>query len=260
MDLSIDGKSVFVYTGGCRFDPEQQAIVFVHGAGLDHSVWLLQSRYFAHHGWSVAAPDLPGHGRSPGPALERIDAMAHWLEHLVEALGLGCVSLVGHSMGSLVVMEAAARGAARVGSIALLGTAFPMSVSETLLNAARTDEHAAYEMINVWGHGSGLGGNPVPGLWILGVNLRLLERAAPGLLYWDLKACNDYREGLERARSISCPALFLLGARDQMTPVRAAQSLRAAIPHAQTIVLEDCGHSMMTEQPDRVLQALAGFF
>ena len=43
--------------------------MFVHGAGMDHSVWPLQARHFAYRGWNALAVDLPGHGRSGGELL-----------------------------------------------------------------------------------------------------------------------------------------------------------------------------------------------
>jgi pimeloyl-ACP methyl ester carboxylesterase len=75
MRLSVDGHEVYAYTGTRPVDPAAPAIVFVHGAANDHSVWALQSRYFAHHGHGVLAVDLPGHGRSGGPALATVEAI-----------------------------------------------------------------------------------------------------------------------------------------------------------------------------------------
>ncbi len=69
MQLSVNGNDVFVATGGKPFDPSLPAVVMIHGAGFDHSTWALHSRWFAHHGYSVLAPDLPGHGRSGGKPL-----------------------------------------------------------------------------------------------------------------------------------------------------------------------------------------------
>jgi pimeloyl-ACP methyl ester carboxylesterase len=65
-----------VHTGGRSFNPALPTVVFIHGAEHDHSVWSLQSRYLAHHGYSVLAFDLPGHMRSAGPALASVEAMA----------------------------------------------------------------------------------------------------------------------------------------------------------------------------------------
>ena len=261
MDLSVCGEQTYVYSGGKAFDAALPCVVFVHGAGHDHSVWGLQSRYFAHHGRSVLVPDLPGHGRSAGLAAEHIVTLADWVVRLMDAAGVATAAIVGHSMGSLIGVEIAARSPHRVTSLALLGAAFPMAVSESLLRAAEADRHIAFEMINAWAlsPGAQMGGDPVPGLWMSGGSVRLLERSRPGALYRDLRACNEYSAGLTSAAEVHCPTLALLGAADQMAPTRAAKSLLGAIPQIKTVVLPSCGHAMMIEQPDAVLDVLNQF-
>ena len=105
MELTVNGKRVHAATGGRDFDPALPAVVFVHGAGMDHTVWALQARYFAHHGRAVLAVDLPGHGGSEGPSLDSIAAMGDWLAAVIEAAGSEQAALVGHSMGSLAALD-----------------------------------------------------------------------------------------------------------------------------------------------------------
>lgn len=258
MERQVDGKPVFVYSGGKAPDPALPGVVFVHGAGMDHSIWTLQSRWFAHHGRAVLCPDLPGHGRSAGPALAGIGELADWVVRLLDAAELAKAALVGHSMGALVALEAAARHPDRVTGLGLLGIAVPMGVSEGLLNAARADDPAAFETITLWGHAfeSQLGGHRVPGLWLTGQALRLLERAPPGVLYTDLNACNAYRDGLASAARVRCPALLILGGRDLMAPAKAAGPLLEALPRGRSVVLAGCGHMQFVERPDATLDAL----
>jgi len=261
MELIVQGRKAFAYTGGKAFDAKLPTLVFIHGSAHDHSVWILQSRYFAHHGCGVFAPDLPGHGRSEGPPLARIEDMAEWIAALLDAAGVKTAALIGHSMGSLVTLECAARFSDRVSRIALLATAFPMRVSPELLEAAKNDEPAAHRMINIWSHSAyaHYPSNPGPGFWVIGENLRLMQRQKPGVLHTDFSACNDYAVGLARARAIRCPALLLLGARDQMTPPRAAQELAKTIPNAKVVTLKGSGHNLMGEKPDEVLDTLVEF-
>lgn len=260
MYITVDGRDTYVYTGARRFDPDQETIVFVHGAALDHTVWLLQSRYFAHHGRNVLAVDLPGHGRTAGPPAASIPDMADWVWAVADALDVHRATLVGHSMGSLVTLEAAARQPERASRLALLGSAVPMAVAEPLLTAAREDRHAGFDMINIWGHSAAaqIGGSETPGMWMTGSAIRLLERAAPGVLYNDLNACNEYGHGLESAARVSCPTLMIAGRSDMMTPLKIARDLVAAIADARLEVL-DCGHLMMSEKPNEVLDALIEF-
>jgi pimeloyl-ACP methyl ester carboxylesterase len=261
MRFPVSGSDVYAYTGTRPFDPAQPTLMFVHGSANDHSVWALQSRYFAHHGFNVLAVDLPGHGRSEGESLASVEAMADWIPAVLEAAGVARAALIGHSLGALVVLECAARHPQRVAGIALLGPAAPMPVSDALLDAAGRNDHLAYELITGWSFsaGSQLGGNPVPGMWMTGNALRLMERSQPYALATDLMACHIYANGLAAAADVRCPALVILGARDIMAPARAAQPLIDALPHKRVVTLADCGHSLMAEEPDAVLDALRDF-
>lgn len=261
MELDVNGTRAYAYTGGKRLDPALPAVVFVHGAQHDHSVWILQSRYLAHHGFAVLAVDLPGHGRSAGPALASVEAMADWLLALLGAAGIGSAAIVGHSMGSLIAIEAAARAPERIAKIGLVGTAVPMKVGDELLTATRDDEPAAIDMINIWSH-SGYAqkpSNPGPGFWVVGQNKRLMERMDKGVLHADFAACNAYANGLTAAAALKCPVLFILGRRDAMTPLKAAAALREAIPAAKVVEVGGSGHALMSEAPDEVLDALRTF-
>jgi pimeloyl-ACP methyl ester carboxylesterase len=261
MRLSVAGSDVYAYTGTRPFVAALPTVVFVHGAAHDHSVWLLQSRYFAHHGRNVLAVDLPGHGRSGGDALPSVDAIADWMPALLDAAGVGAAVLVGHSMGSLAVLECAARHPGRTTRLALLGPAAPMPVAESLLEAAQRNDPLAYELINGWSYSPGkqLGGNAMPGVWLMGSAMRLMERNRPGVLATDLVACNAYAGGLAAAARVRCPALVVIGARDIMAPPRNARELIGALPGARVVELPDCGHALMAERPDDVLDALRGF-
>jgi len=261
MDLSVDGKRTYAYTGGKRFDTSLPCVVFVHGGEQDHCVWTLQSRYLAHHGCCVLALDLPGHGRSDGAPLESIEAIADWIPRVLDAAGIAQAQLVGHSMGSLAALECAARHPARVTGIALLGAAFPMRVSPELLEATRSDEPRARDMINAWSHSAyaHYPSNPGPGFWVIGENLRLMQRQRPGVLHVDFAACNAYAGGLAAAARVRCPALFILARRDAMTPRRAAQDLVNAVAGARVVEIDGSGHAMMAEKPDEVLDALRAF-
>jgi len=256
--------STYCYTGGRPFDPALPTIVFIHGAQNDHSVWALQSRYFGHHGFGVLAVDLPGHGRSQGEALESVEAMADWLLTQLDAAGVQRALLVGHSMGSLIALEAAFRAPQRVTGLALLGSTIPMRVSDTLLAAARDDEAVAIDMVNIWSH-STLAQKPScpgPGFWTMGMSQRLMQRMSDRnperLFYKDFSACNAYANGEAAAASVRCPVLLVQGSRDVMTPPKTARVLASNIPHARTVSV-DAGHQMMAEQPDAVLDALVSF-
>ena len=263
MKLAIGGTEAYVYTGGKAFAPALPAIVFVHGAIGDHSVWTLLARWFANHGHAVLAPDLPGHGRSGSAPLANVEAMADWLLALLAAAGAARAVLVGHSMGSLVALEAAARAPERAAALVMVGTAYPMLVPAVLLEMGRDAPLAAIDRVNVFSH-STLAAKPSypgPGMWLHGANLALARRiqaaGAPGNVFLnDFEACNRYAGGLEAAAKVACPVTWIVGDRDQMTRADGAGALAQALK-ARTVVLR-AGHELMSEAPDPLLAALRG--
>src|ERR1700741_1217746 len=260
MNLHVNGKQAFVGTGGREFNASLPAVVLIHGAGFDHTSWALHSRWFAHNGFSVLVPDMPGHGRSEGPALASIADMADWTAALLGAAGASKAHLIGHSMGSLIALETAARHPAKVSALHLIGTAATMTVGPDLLKAAEANDHSAVDMVSIWGLGASaeLGGSLAPGLWMHSGAQRVLEQGRPGVLFNDLSACNSYQNALTAAAGIKVPATFILGERDMMTPAKAGKALAAALPNSRTVVLRGAGHMMMVERPDELLAALQG--
>lgn len=259
MEFAVDGRKVFAATGGKAFKPGLPSVIFIHGAGMDHTVWTLQTRFFAHHGRNVLALDLPGHGRSEGPALTSITALAEWVIGVIDALKLEKAALVGHSMGALTALEAASRAPGRVWALALLGVASRMPVHPDLLKAADSGEHSAVDLIASWGYGrrAHLGGAQAPGTWMLGGGIRLLERGADRVLGVDLAACNAYLRAADAAKKVACPVLLVVGEIDRMTSPAGARDLAKNFPDQRTIMVANAGHLMMVEQPDRTLDALA---
>ena len=260
--FTINGHTIFCATGGQPFESNRRAVILLHGAGMDHTTWSLQSRWFAWHGWSVLVPDLPGHRNSTGEPLPSIEAMATWLGQLMDTAALQTATLVGHSMGGIVALQTAAAMPERVRHIALLGVADAMPVHPDLLAAAQANNPLAYDLVTSWAHGRGahLGRNQQPGIWMMGNTRQLLARNRPGVLYSDLNACNNWQGGLDTAEKVKCPTLFIIGDSDVMTPPQRAKQLAAAIPGSKQIILTDCGHMMMQEQPDQTLDALIGEF
>lgn len=264
MIVTVQGVHAYCYTGGKTFNPAQPTAIFIHGAQNDHSVWALQTRYFAHHGWNVLAVDLPGHGRSKGQAKTSVPDMAAWVLDVMDAVGVDHACMVGHSMGSLVALEASHTAPQRVRALAMLGTTYPMKVSDALLDMAKNNQPAAIDMVTIFSHAS-LTPKPStvgPGWSVTGVAQRLMQRVAAinpaQLFYTDFSACNAYANGQVAAEAVRCPTLFIFGSKDQMTPARSTTLLTASIAHSKVIQV-DAGHALMAEQPDAVLDALCCF-
>lgn len=265
MNLNVNGATTYCYTGGKPFDAAKPTAIFIHGVLGDHSVWILQTRYLAHHDWNVLALDLPGHCRSSGTPPANVEEAADFVLALMDAACLQQAALVGHSFGSLIALEAAARAPERISHLVLVGIAFPMRVSPALLEASVNDPMKALEMVNVFSRStlapppSALG----PGTWVYGASMALGRRvlvsnAAVNVFYTGFKACDSYQNGLQAMAQVNCPVLFVLGKVDQMTPPKAAQELIKLARNAKVVYLPG-GHQQMNETPEEMLAALQGF-
>jgi pimeloyl-ACP methyl ester carboxylesterase len=268
MFITVNDHSTYCYTGSKTFDAAKPSIVFIHGVLNDHSVWILQSRYLAHHGFNVLAVDLPGHGKSAGNCPPSVEAAAAFIVALLDAAGIAKAALVGHSWGSLIALHAASLAPTRVTHLALVATAAPMKVSPTLLDAALNKPMQAIDMVNTFSH-STLAPPPStlgPGTWLYGGSRALMRRILQSnphenVFHIGFTACNDYSkafEALAQWNKAQAATLFIVGRHDQMTPPKAAQALMNAAPQAKVVTLE-AGHSIMTEAPDATLLALHSF-
>jgi len=269
MKLEVQGREVYVYTGGKPFDAALPTVVFLHGALHDHSGWTLLARWAAHHGFGVLAVDLPAHGRSAGPVLDSVQALGTWVVALLDAAGVrqpGQATLVGHSMGSLIGLEAAAQAPARIARLVMVGTAYPMKVSEALLATAAKAPLKAIEMVNSFSIASlaSKPGYPGPGMWLHGSNRALMRRILNGpnatgcavnLFHHDFSVCDRYDNGLAAAAQVTAQVTFVLGQQDQMTPPRATREIAAALK-AKVVTVPGAGHSIPAETPDPMLAAL----
>ena len=257
--VQVGGRQAYAGTGGGVAAAGAQRVVFVHGAGMDHTVWTFAARHFARKGLGVLAVDLPGHGRSAGPPETSVANMADWLAAFLDACGVDAAMVAGHSMGSLAAWEFARRYPARCARLVLLGTSLPMPVAAPLRDAAQANHHAAIDMANTWSHSPAarLGAGETPGVWMLGCGERLLERAAPGVFHADLAACDAYQGG---AGGVTCPVHVVVGEADQMTPAGAGFAVAARLYSDDVRRLPGCGHAMLMERPNEVLDALAYAF
>lgn len=261
MWLDVAGKRIFAATGGKPFDPARPAVVFIHGNACDHTVWALQTRWFAYHGFSVLALDLPGNGRSEGPMLESVEAFADWLPLLLDAAGVRQAALVGHSMGALIGLEAAAKHPDRVSKLSLLGFTYPMAVNPELQALADAGDFKAVALMNDWmlPRRSQIGGQWAPGNSLLGTAIRLTDAAPRAALALGFRLCNAYKGGDAAMTAVRCPVQIIAGERDLMTPARNAQKLAQNFAKARVDVMPGCGHMMMSERPDATLDALRAF-
>jgi len=266
MDIQVNGHLTYAYTGGKAFNPALPTVVLIHGVLCDHSVWALQSRYLANHGWNVLAIDLPGHCRSAGAPPATVQEAALFIQALLDAQGVHQAALVGHSFGSLIAMQAAANMGERISHLVMVGTAYPMKVSQALLDASLNEPDKALHMTNVFSRAT-LAPPSGAGAWVFGASLALGRRVLASnptvnVFHTGFNACNSYDQGLQAMAAVTCPVLMVLGESDQMTTPKNAQPLITQAKEsgkALQVKLIPHGHHQMSESPDATLDALVVF-
>lgn len=261
MRIDLVGTPLAVAHYGADVETGRPVAIFLHGAGMNRSVWALQAPLLGSRGHTVLVPDLPGHGSSPGPPLRDVESLADLVWQLVDRLRLGRIGLIGHSMGALAALAATGRHPERVRRLALLGAAAALPVNEALLQAAAVRPKIAIDMIADWGVGqrAGLAGGCAPGVSTDRVVRAVLATAGPGVLHTDLAACAAWGGGPEAAAAVSCPTLVLTGQEDRMVPRKRAAGLAEAIRGGRLQIVPQAGHMMMLEAPATVADALVAF-
>jgi pimeloyl-ACP methyl ester carboxylesterase len=235
-----------------------EPIIFIHGTGMDHSVWTLPVRYFLRKKRDVLAIDLPGHGKSLGKLISSISGFSDKLFELLDNNSINKFSVVGHSMGSLIALEMASSQPARVNSMSLIGTAFPMQVNDQLLEFAQSDVQKAIDILTFMGYSNQarIGRNKNPGMWMTESTRRLMQRSKNGVIYNDLLACSNFQNGLEKAKKVTAKVQLILGSNDFLTPSRKASDLIDNFKNPDVKEIKDSGHTLMTEDPNKVLDYL----
>ena len=259
MEINFRGEPVRIATGGRPHDPNLPGIILVHGSGMDRTTFQMQSRWFAHHGYRVAAIDLPGHGLSGGEPIENIPEMGEWLAGLIHELDMAPAHIVGFSLGTFVALEAAAQDPACAASLVLIGTAAAMPVHPELLTASAEDIPRASRLMTSWALGSRAhrGGHRSPGTWLVGSSSALIDRSPEGTLAADMAACAAYEGAVDAAASLTIPVTFVLGTEDKMTPMKAAVSLIDAVETKTVVRMDGIGHMMPIEDPVGARDAIA---
>ena len=254
MYIDVRGHKTYAATGGKEFDPGLQTVMFVHGSGLDHRSWALQTRWFAYNGYSVLAPDLPGHSLSAGDALETIEDMGAWLAEFMRTAGVERAHAVGHSQGFLGVLELARAAPELLKSITGVGTAGEIPVNPALIDAAKNSAGDAAEMLLMWGFGpdAQYGISAVLGMQPIAIGRQIM---AQNPLYEDLVACASYENGDNAAAAIELPAQMILARKDRLTPVKAGMAFAETL-NAKVSVIERYGHMLPIEAPRQTLQKL----
>lgn len=257
MELIINNAPVYVATGGKDFNPDLPTVIFLHGSGGDHRTWALQTRWFAYHGYSVLAPDLPGHSLSGGDAFKAIEESEPWLLEFLKKAGVQSAHFVGHSQGFLSTLAFAKDHQDKVLSLTAIGTAASIPVNQALIDTAKESAAKAAHMMCNWGFGpeAHMGVSSVPGMQPIAISRAIMSRNP---LDADLQACADYKAGADVVKTLNVPCHCILASHDKMTPLRAGKALADAMGVTPTII-QGGGHMLPLEKPKETLSALRAF-
>ena len=258
MKIVVNETEAFAATGGKPFDPELPTVVFIHGSGLDHRSFALQTRWFAYHGYSVLAPDLPGHSLSKGDPCKSIEESADWLGDLLDATGVKAAHIVGHSQGFLTALEFAKNNPNRVLSLCAIGSAAAIPVNQALIDTAKDSSAKAAHMMVNWGFGPGAhnGQSAVPGMQPIAIGRAIMSQNPLAI---DLQACADYTAGADSAQKLgNIRACCILADKDKMTPVKSGIKLASDLG-IEPIIIKGYGHMLPIEAPRKTLSALRDF-
>ncbi len=255
----INNIKTNIINGGYEIkNSKYPTLILLHGAGMNATVWQMQTRYLANKGINTLSIDLPGHGFSDGKGLDSIEKMSSWVIQLMDELDINAAIIAGHSMGSLVGIETAKQGKKRIKGLMLLGSSSSMPVHPDLIEAAKNNLLSAAEMITDWSFSkkNHIGGHPLPGYWMIDSSVQLIMESTTGILAKDLIACNEYKNILEIAKNLKQKVFFISGREDKMTPAIKAEELSNNIQNSSITILSECGHMMMIEKPKEVTQLM----
>jgi len=255
--LSVNEHETHIATGGKEFDKSLPCVLFLHGSGLDHRAWALQTRWFAYNGFGVLAPDFPGHSLSSGESCTSIEESGQWLVSLLEAVDVKQAHIIGHSQGFLSAIELANLKPSSVKSLVGIGSAAALPVNPMLIDTAKESALKAAEMMLQWGFGNRMlmGTSATPGIQPIAVGRQIM---GTNPLAVDLQCCANYLSGDAALSNIESPAAMILADQDKMTPIKAGLAVAQSL-NAELIVLKGYGHMLPIEAPKEVLVALREF-
>ena len=244
MIIKVENKSVHASDAGQGINNSKDTIVFLHGSGLSHIVWSLTEQFFSNKKYNVLSIDLPGHGNSEGPCLDSIEKIVDWLEKVFKELKLKNLILIGHSQGCLEALEYSFKYKSRLKKIVFIGGSYQMPVNKDLIDLALNGDSDAVKLMMKWGYEGSkkfIGGNPIE---------RIIQspRDISEILAIDLIACNNYKNGCDAAKAISCPTMLILGELDKMVNLESGKKFSELVKNSKTHIINGSGHMIMIEK------------
>tara|TARA_X000000368_G_scaffold44660_1_gene32052 strand:- start:629 stop:1405 length:777 start_codon:yes stop_codon:yes gene_type:complete len=255
LNLQIENKQVFFTDTGESFDKSKHSIILLHGSGQSHVVWSLTTQYLSDQDYNVFALDFPGHGNSDGDSLKTIEEMAEWLDKVIKKIGIQNLTLVGHSQGCLVALEYANKFPKKIKNIVFVAGSYKIPVNKSLIDLASSGDIESLNLMMKWGYGHSkqfIGGNPLQK--ILNSSREVIE-----VLSVDLKACNNYKNGINAVKKIKCRTFFIFGESDKMIKLENGKEFSGLISGSEIHVIKDCGHMIILEKAFEMREKIVEF-
>ena len=255
MILEVENKKVFASNAGQSFDKKKETIVLLHGSGQSHVVWSLTDQFLSDIGYNVYALDLPGHGNSDGESLKSIEEMSSWLDKVIKKIGIEKLSIIGHSQGCLVALDYSNKFSNKVKKLIFIAGSYEIPVNQSLISLAESGNMESLNLMMKWGYGYSkqfIGGNPLQ-------KILNSSREVREVLAVDLKACNNYKNGLAATKKINCPSLFVFGELDKMIKINKGKEFSSLVPGSKTHIIKECGHMIILENPFEMREKIAYF-
>ncbi len=237
------------------------ALVLVHGHPFDRSMWGPQVERFSRAGWRVIAPDLRGYGESTVvPGKTTLDVFARDIAGLLDRLGVERFVLGGLSMGGQIVLECHRLFAHRLRGLVLADTSAPADSEEMREWRRATAERLLREGMGPYAaevlHKMvSRGAPPEVIMQVLG----MMRGTDPEGAAAALRGRAERPDYVAMLAEVAVPALVVVGAADEFTPVADARQMSDAIPDAALVVVEGAAHMPNLERPADFDEALQGF-
>ncbi len=242
----------FVEVDGCRTHLRRggkgEPLLYLHGASGAPAVLPFMEKLAER--FDVLVPEHPGYGQSGEPEwLENIHDMAYFYLDFLKHLGLSRVCLVGSSLGGWMAMEMAVRDTSRIKSLVLAAPAgvamrgarvadiFLMSPEDLVKNLFFDQKLAQARLAQ-----------PED------VDVSLKNRHTSARLAWEPRFHDPFLpKWLHR---IEVPVKLIWGREDRIVPLKLMDELKRLMPHAQTHVLDNCGHLPHVEKGDQFVEII----
>jgi len=248
----IDGQPIGFATGARGVEADRPTLILVHGGGGSRDSWRFQIEALDGD-FNVVALEMPGHGQSGGQSKPTISQYADWTAQVLQTWNLPKRPVLGgHSMGGAIAIELGLTRPELLSGLVLVGTGAWLGVNPAIFDGLKKDFHGTVRLICKWAFAK----NTDPKL--IEEGYERMAGNAPEVLIDDFQACADFERRADVNR-LGLPTLIVCGTLDKMTPAEMSELLKEKITGSRLEFIDQAGHQVAAEQPERLNQLLKEF-